>query len=85
MKRRTRSRLKKPRKKAPAKSIFKSKTAAANFIVAVAGTVAAFEPATADFVKSHSAAILAGIGFANMALRMVSHDRVTLFGRARAH
>jgi len=83
MKRRARSRLKKPHKRQAPKSIFKSKTAGANFIIAVAGIVAAFDPATADFVKSHAAAILTSIGFANMALRLITHDRIALFSRSR--
>ena len=86
MKRRARSRLKKPhhlRSSGGGKSIFKSKTARVNCVIAVAGIVAPFHPATADFIKSHAAEILMGIGFVNLALRLITHDRVTLFSRAR--
>lgn len=77
-----RRRLRKPRKKEAAKSIFKSKTAVVNFIIAAAGIVAAFHPATADFVKHHVAEILTAIGFTNVGLRIITHGRVALFDRA---
>lgn len=80
--RRRRARLRKSRGRGT-KSIFKSKTAAANFGIAAAGLVAAVHPATAEFVKSHVAWILTGIGFLNLLLRAITHQRVTLFGSAR--
>jgi hypothetical protein len=64
----------------PSKSIFKSKTIAVNFVIAIAGLAAFFVPSAAQFVKDHAAMILTGIGAANTGLRIVTHGKVTLFG-----
>jgi hypothetical protein len=64
----------------PSKTIFKSKTAVVNFIIAVAGVVSFFDPSAAEFVKSHAVLELTAIGFVNMALRLITHGRITLFG-----
>lgn len=61
------------------KSIFTSKTAAVNFIATVATAAAYFYPPASEFVKAHALQIVWGLGAANVALRMITHQKVTLF------
>lgn len=63
------------------KSIFKSKTLAVNFVIAAAGLIAFFHPATAQLVKDHAATVLTVIGLANTGLRLVTHGKVALFSQ----
>jgi hypothetical protein len=57
------------------KTIFTSKTAAAQAIVAVA----AFVPVARDFVAAHPQEVLLGIAAVNLILRFVTKGRVVLF------
>ena len=64
---------------APApKAFFKSKTMLANFIVAVAGVVAIWQPDFRAWVQTHPENILMGVGVLNMILRSVTHGKVAL-------
>jgi len=62
------------------KTIFKSKTAAVAFITSLAGLVGTFIPSVGEFVTTNAAAILTGVGFLNVVLRLVTKDKVTIFG-----
>jgi hypothetical protein len=61
----------------PSKPIFTSKTAAVQAVVAVA----AFVPAARDFVAQHPAEVLLGLAVVNLAVRLITKGRVTLFGK----
>jgi len=62
----------------PTRSLFTTKTAVAQYIVAAAGLASLFYPAAQQFVSDHSAAILFVIPLVNMAIRLVTHGRVQL-------
>jgi len=62
------------------KTIFKSKTAAVAFITTLSGLVGTFIPAVGEWVQSNVTAILTGVGFLNVVLRLVTKDKVTIFG-----
>ena len=64
----------------PAKSIFKSKTAFAGAIAAVAGSIGTFAPDAAPLVAQYASAILLVSGIVQVVLRLVSRGRVTLYG-----
>lgn len=61
------------------KSIFKSKTAVFNFLVALAGTVAFFVPEAKPLIEDNSVILMGAIGVINIALRYVTKERVVLF------
>lgn len=63
----------------PPKSIFKSKTAFAQFLVAAAGAVGTFVPEANQFIATHANTILLVSGALGVALRMVTKGRVVLF------
>ena len=58
------------------KSLFKSKTLIVNFIVATA----ALYPPAATWVSAHATLALTLIGSANMLLRLITKNRISLFG-----
>lgn len=60
----------------PTKTIFTSKTAAVQAIVAIA----AFVPAARDFVAAHPAEVLLGLAVLNVAVRLITKGKVTIFG-----
>ena len=57
----------------PSKPIFTSKTAAVQAVVAAA--------AARDFVAQHPAEVLLGLAVVNLAVRLITKGRVTLFGK----
>lgn len=63
----------------PPKSIFKSKTAFAQGLVALAGAVGTFWPEANQFIAAHASTILLVSGAIGVALRMVTKGRVVLF------
>lgn len=64
----------------PTKTIFKSKMALAGAISAVAGAVGTFVPDAAPLVAQYASAILLVSGLVQIALRLVTSGRVTLYG-----
>jgi hypothetical protein len=60
----------------PTKSLFKSKTLIVNAVIGLA----ALYPPAADWVSHNATLALSIIGIANVALRLVTKGRVTLFG-----
>ena len=61
------------------KSIFKSKTAAFGFLTTLAGVIGYFVPSVSEWVSANSSAILTGLGFGAVALRLITKDKVVLF------
>ncbi len=61
------------------KSIFKSKTAFAQALLAVAGVVGTILPDASQFIASHANIILIGAGVAGVVLRLITKGRVVLF------
>lgn len=61
------------------KSIFKSKTAFAGALSAVAGAIGTFAPDLAPAIAQHASIILMVAGVVQVVLRMVSKGRITLF------
>ena len=61
------------------KSIFKSKTAFAGALSAVAGSVGTFAPDLAPAIAQHASVILMVAGVVQVALRMVTKGRISLF------
>ncbi len=61
------------------KSIFKSKTAFAGALSAVAGAIGTFAPDFAPWVASSASVILMVAGILQVVLRMVTKGRVVLF------
>jgi hypothetical protein len=57
------------------KSLFKSKTLIVNAIIALA----ALYPPVAEWVSGHAALALSFIGGANMLLRLITKNRLSLF------
>lgn len=60
---------------APVKTIFASKTAAVQAVVAVA----AFIPSVQAFVAENPALVLTGIALLNLGVRFITKGRVTIF------
>lgn len=63
----------------PTKSIFKSKTAFAGALSAVAGAVGTFAPNLAPQIAQHASVILMVAGVVQVVLRMVTKGRISLF------
>ena len=63
----------------PPKSIFKSKTAFAGALSAVAGAVGTFAPDLAPAIAANASAILLAAGLLQIILRFVPKGRITLF------
>ncbi len=63
----------------PTKTIFKSKTAFAAALTAVAGALGTISDPFRQFLADNAPAILICVGLANVALRFVTHGRVALF------
>ena len=61
------------------KSIFKSKTAFAGALSAVAGAIGTFAPDLAPAIAQHASIILMVAGVLQVVLRMVTKGRVLLF------
>ena len=61
------------------KSIFKSKTAFAGALSAVAGALGTFAPDIAPNIAAHASVILMVAGVLQVALRFVTKGRITLF------
>ena len=61
------------------KSLFKSKTAFAQAIVIVAGSVGSFWPEANQFITANANTILVASGLVGIVLRLVSKGRVVLF------
>ena len=64
------------------KSIFKSKTAFAGVLVAVAGAVGSFAPGFAPWIADHADLVLMAAGILQVGLRMVTKGSVVLFSDA---
>ncbi len=62
----------------PPRSLFATKTAVAQYVVAAAGVAALIWPQAQEFVASHASAILFAIPIVNLAIRLVTHGRVQL-------
>lgn len=60
----------------PSKTLFSSKTAAVQAVVAVA----AFVPVARDFVAAHPQEVLLGLALVNLAVRLITKGKVTIFG-----
>lgn len=60
----------------PSKTLFSSKTAAVQAVVAIA----AFVPVARDFVAAHPQEVLLGLALINLAVRLISKGKVTIFG-----
>lgn len=60
----------------PSKTLFGSKTAAVQAVVAIA----AFVPSVLDFVKAHPQEVLLGLSVVNLAVRLITKGKVTIFG-----
>ena len=61
------------------KPIFKSKTALAGVLTAVAGLVGDSFPQVGEFIAANANTILIGLGIAAVVLRKVTSGRVLLF------
>lgn len=61
------------------KPIFKSKTAVASALVAIAGALGSFFPDANKFISENANSILVGLGILGVILRMATKGRVTLF------
>lgn len=57
---------------------WKSKSMIVSFLTAVAGVVGFFVPGVAEWVASHNAAILSGLGVLGMILRVITKDALVL-------
>ena len=64
----------------PTRSLFATKTAAAQYITALAGVATLFWPSAQQFVADHATHILFGLPVLNLAIRAVTHGRVSLLG-----
>ena len=64
------------------KSIFKSNTAFAGVLVAVAGAVGSFAPGLAPWIADHADLVLMAAGILQVGLRMVTKGSVVLFSDA---
>lgn len=64
----------------PPKSVFKSKTALAGALVAVAGALGTLSEPVSAFLASHASGILVVLGFVHIGLRFVTKGRINLFG-----
>lgn len=62
----------------PVRSLFLTKTAVAQYIVALAGVLSIFYPSALKLVQDHATAILFFIPLINLAIRRVTHGRVQL-------
>ena len=62
------------------KSIFKSKTALAGALVAVAGALGSYSEPVSQFLSAHAAGILVVVGILNVGLRAITKGRVSLLG-----
>jgi hypothetical protein len=60
---------------APTKSLVTSKTLIVNAIIALA----ALYPPVGHWVSQHATLVLEAIGYANIALRLVTHSRLSLW------
>ena len=63
----------------PPKSIFKSKTAFAQGLIAIAGALGTIYPEANQFIAANASTILLLSGVAGVLLRLVSKGRVVLF------
>ena len=63
----------------PPRSVFKSKTALAQYVLASAGALAAFVPNAVPYVSDHAGAIMMIAAVANIAIRHFTHGKVVLF------
>lgn len=61
------------------KSIFKSKTAVASALTAVAGVLGSFFPDVNQFLSDNAATIITALGALHFILRLVTKGRVVLF------
>ena len=64
------------------KSIFKSKSVFAGFLVTLAGAFGSFAPDLAPWLAAHADVVLMAAGILQVGLRMVTKGGVTLFGES---
>lgn len=62
------------------KSLFKTKTAFAQYALATAGAIAAFKPEAVTFINDHAGLVMIVAAGLNLAIRKVTHEKVSLFG-----
>ncbi len=65
------------------KSIFKSKTALAGALVAIAGALGTQFPDADQWIAANANVILLVVGLASIALRKITKDKVVVFGNER--
>lgn len=64
------------------RSLFKTKTALAQYLLMTAGAITAFWPEAVTWVSTHAGSIMIGAGIVNLLIRWITHDRVALFSDA---
>lgn len=62
------------------RSLFATKTALAQYVLCTAGVVSAFFPNAVPWVNQNSGTIMIVASLLNVAIRHITHERVTLTG-----
>jgi len=63
----------------PAKSLFRSKTAFAQALIATAGALGSISPGASTYIQANANTILLLSGILGLLLRLITRDRVVLF------
>lgn len=66
----------------PKKSLFKTKTAFSQYVLATAGALTAFKPDAVPWVSANAGLIMLGASLVNIIIRKLTHEQVSLFASA---